>query len=218
MRPARYSGIGETEVTVAGTTVNEFFGISVEGFWNDIFKKLQGRESVASLKDKLTDQLTADHWSNIASGIGGKVSELFDVDVGFLIVSAWRKCEELKEYADPRKSPPNETKLLPLAKHTLKVAYSPYVEILYNGQPLGKVVFDVSLSFDLEGFVLTIQNGKIMKVHTGTCQGSGKIDYHGRTLLKKSLTKFSLPGTIDLGRGIDVRSDSEAAESYRIGL
>jgi hypothetical protein len=92
----------------------------------------------------------------------------------------------------------------------LKVVYSPYLEVLFNGRPLGKVVFDITLSLDLEGFVLTIQNGKIMKVRTGTCQGSGKIEYHDRTLLKKALSKFSLPGTIELKEGISLGQGDDA--------
>jgi hypothetical protein len=154
-------------------------------------------------------QLKPENWPSIVSGLGDKVGELFDVDVGLLLVSAWRKYGELKEYADPKKHGPDESILVPLGKHTLKVAYSPYLEVLFNDRPLGKLVFDVTLSLDLEGFVLTIQNGKIMKVRTGTCQGSGKIEFHDRTLLKKALTKFSLPGSIELKEGISLRQEGD---------
>jgi hypothetical protein len=198
------------EVEMPSTTVNDFFGISVKGFWDDILGKLQSGGSLSELKGKVIGQLKPEHWPNVVSGLGDKVSELFDVDVGFLLVSAWRKYGELKEYADPKKHPPNETHLVPLGKHTLKVGYSPYLEVLFNGRPLAKVVFDVTLSFDLAGFVLTIQNGKIIKVRTGTCQGSGKIEYGDRTLLTKALTKFTLPGTIELGKGINLGQANDA--------
>jgi hypothetical protein len=195
---------------MSSTTLNEFFGISVKGFWDDILGKLQSGGSLSDLKGKMIGHMTPEHWPNVASGLGDKVSELFDVDVGSLLVSAWSKYGELKEYADPKKHSPDETHLVPLGKHTLKVAYSPYLEILFNGRSLSKLVFDVTLALDLEGFVLTIQNGKIMKVRTGTCQGSGKIDYGDRTLLKKSLTKFTLPGTIELGEGISLGHEDGA--------
>jgi hypothetical protein len=189
---------------MSSATLNEFFGISVKGFWDDILGKLQSGGSLSDLKGKVISQLTPEHWPNVASGLGDKVGELFDVDVGSLLVSAWSKYGELKEYADPKKHAANETHLVPLAKHTLQVAYSPYLEVLFNGQPLGKLVFDVTLSFELEGFLLTIQNGKIMKVRTGNCQGSGKIAYVKHTLLEKALTKFTLPGTIEMGDGISL--------------
>ena len=195
---------------MSSSTLNDFFGISVKGFWDDILGKLQSGGSLSELKGRVIDQMTPEHWPNVASGLGDKVSELFDVDVGLLLVSAWCKYGELREYADSKKHSPSESTLVPLGKHTLKVVYSPYLEILFNGRPLSKVVFDVTLSLDLEGFVLTIQNGKIMKVRTGTCQGSGKIEYHDRTLLKKALTKFSLPGTIELKEGISLGHGDDA--------
>lgn len=195
---------------MSGARLNDFFGISVRGFWDDILAKLQTGGSLSELKGKVIGQLKPGHWPNVVSGLGDKVSELFDVDLGLLLVSAWRKYGELREYADPKKHPTNESTLVPLGTHTLKVAYSPYLEILFNGRPLGKLVFEVTLSFDLEGFVLTIQNGKIMKVRTGTCQGSGQIEYNDHTLLKRTLTKFSLPGTIELGEGISLGHEDGA--------
>jgi hypothetical protein len=195
---------------MSSATLNDFFGIGVKGFWDDILGRLQGGGFLSDLKGKVIGQLRPEHWPNVVSGLGEKVGELFDVDVGLLLVSAWRKYGELKEFADPKKHGPDESILVPLAKHTLKVAYSPYLEVLFNGRPLGKLVFDVTLSFDLEGFVLTIQNGKIMKVRTGSCQGSGKIEYSDHTLLKKALTKFFLPGSIELKEGISLRQGDDA--------
>jgi hypothetical protein len=192
---------------MAGTTLNDFFGISVQGFWDDILAKLQSGNSLAELKDKALRQLKPESWPSVVSGLGDKVTELFDIDVGLLLVSAWRKYGELREYADPKKHGRDETALVPLGKHTLKIAYSPYLEVLFNGRQLGKLVFDVTLSFDLEGFLLTIQNGEIIKVRTGTCQGSGEIAYRDHTLLKKALTKFSLPGTIEFKQGISLRHE-----------
>jgi hypothetical protein len=187
---------------VSETTLNEFFGISVKGFWDDILDKLGEAESLAALRTRVIGQLTEDHWPGVLSGMADKAKDLFDIDVGWLLVTGWSKYREVKEYADPKKYAPNESKLLPLGKHTLKVAYSPYLEVLYNGQPFGKLAFDVTLAFQLDSFVLTLQNGKITKVHTGSCEGEGKIEFKGYTLVEKALAKISLPGTIDLGDGI----------------
>jgi hypothetical protein len=191
------------------TTLNDFFDISVKGSWDDIADKLQSGDSLTDLKSKVVSQLAPQHWPNLVKGIGDKVGELFDVDIGWLLVTGWSKYRELREYADATKHPPDESNLVPLGTHTLNIAYSPYMEILYNGQPFGKVAFDITLSFDLEGFVLTIQNGKIKKIHTGSCKAKGKIEYKDHTLAEKPLTQISLPGTIELGEGISLRHGDE---------
>ena len=192
------------------STLNDFFGVSVKGFWDDIFAKLGEAESMESLRTKVFSQLTAKHWPNVISGIADKAKDLFDVDIGWLLVTGWNKYEQLGEYADPEKYAPNEAKLVPLGKHSMTLGYSPYLEVTFNDKPFGKIVFDASVTFELEGFVLTIQNGKIMKVNTGSCEGKGKIEFKKHVLVEKALAKIALPGTIDLGDGINLR----AAENY----
>jgi hypothetical protein len=180
-------------------TFEDFFGTSVDGFWKDVQPEL-----TSALKGNALAQLPQLRPS-LLSGITDKAKELFDVDVVSVIVATWSKYRELAKYADPEKYPAAQCNLVPLAKHTLTVSYHPYLELLFNGQPLGQIVFDITLSLELEGFVLTIQNGRIMKVQTGSCQGKGKIAYKDHVLMEKALTKITLAGTLDLGEGISLR-------------
>jgi hypothetical protein len=184
------------------TSINNFFGITAGGFWQGILAGQTGAEIVAALKSQALTRVAPDQWPRVISGIADKAKELFDVDMAWVIVSGWGKDRELMEYASGGRLNPRETHLVPLNKHTMSVDYNPFLEVLFNGQPLGKIVFDVKLSFDVEGFVLTIQNSKIMKVRTGSCAGKGKIEFKGHCLVEKPLTKVILPGTLDLGEGI----------------
>jgi hypothetical protein len=124
-----------------------------------------------------------------------KSKELFDVDIAWVIVSGWGQYRELMEYAIADRHNPRDTHLVPLGKHSMNVDFSPFLEVQFKGQPLGKLVFDVKMSFDLEGFLLTIQDSKIMKVRTGSCEGKGKIEFKGHCLVEKPLTKIILPVT-----------------------
>lgn len=193
-------------------TLDDFFGVSVNGFWKDVRPEL-----LSALKESGLAQLTAAQWPTIVSGIIDKAKDLFDIDVASIIVPAWSKYRELRQYADPKKYPPGSCNLVPLARHTLAVTYHPYLEVLFNGTPLGKLVFDVTLALELEGFVLTIQDGRIMKVHTGTCQGKGRIEFKECVLVEKSLTKITLPGAFDLGQGMSLgRSDDKDTQETHV--
>ena len=193
------------------STLNEYFGLSVKGSWDDILGELKGGGFLSELKSKAVEIIKPELWPKFAAGIGDDIGELFNVKLGQdLLANAWRKYSELTEYADPEKHPPEETNLVPLGKHTLKIEYSPYLEILLQGQPLGKMIFDVKLALELEGFVLTIRDGKILKVRTGDCRGSGTVEYADKKILQRKLTKVNLPGAIDLGEGISLRHGDDA--------
>ena len=195
-----------------GITFNDFFGISVKGFWTDVRSEL-----ISAFKGTALTALTPAQWPSIISGIIDKAGELFDVDLAWVMVSTWSKYRELNKYADPEKHPAKECNLVPLAKHTMTVTYHPYLEVLFNGKPLEKVVFDITLSLELEGFVLTIQNGRIMKAHTGSCQGKGKVTFKDHILMEKSLTKITLAGIIDLGEGISLgRSADKRKQEMKV--
>ena len=192
-------------------TLNDFFGVSVNGFWQDVRPEL-----LSAFREGGLAQLTAAQWPAVLSGIIDKAKDLFDIDFAAVIASTWSKYRELVKYADRKKYPPDTSNLVPMAKHTLSVDYHPYLEVLLNGKPLGKLVFDVTLSLELEGFVLTIQDGRIMKVHTGSCQGKGKIAFKGSVLVEKSLTKIALPGMFDLGEGMSLKRSDAGSKDIKV--
>lgn len=193
------------------TSINQYFGITAESFWRELFSGDAGQRVIAALKAQAPNPVGAAQWPHILSGVAARAKDLLDVDIAWVIVSGWGKYRELMEYAIADRYNPRDTHLVPLSKHTMTVDYNPFLEVRYDGEPLGKLVFDVQLTFDLDGFVLTIQNSKIVKVRTGSCAAQGKIEFAGHCLVDKTLTKITLPNHVSLGEGIDLpRSDSEA--------
>src|SRR5262245_58490216 len=140
------------------TTVNDFFGIIDGRFWKEILAGEPGAKVVTDLTAQSAVNVSLDQWPTILSGVAEKAKDLLDVDLSWLIVSGWGKYGELTQYTIADGHNPRDTHLVPLRKHTMSVDYSPFLDLVFTGKPLGKVVFDVRMSFDLEGFVLTIQN------------------------------------------------------------
>jgi len=192
-------------------SVNEFFGITAAGFWREVLAGQPGAEIAAALEGQTQTPVDPSHWPRIISGIAERAKGLFDVEIATLIISGWRNYRELIEYTIADRHNPRDTQFVPLGKHTVQVEYSPFFEVLFSSRPLGKIVFDVWFSFDLEGFVLTIQNAKLLKARTGPCTAKGKITYQGYTLIEKPPTRITLPGMIDLGSGVALSRGDEAA-------
>ena len=198
---------------MARLTLIEFFGLSVQSVWDE-FTKLKEVGAVAA--DVTAEALRGGSIvqpATILTGIANQAKSLFDIDAVDLLVAGWSKHRELAKYKDTKKFPPDETHIVPLTKHTMKIAHHPYLEVLLGPKTLAKVPFDVSMTFELEGFLLTIQNGKIRKVQTGTCQARGRIALKGLTLAEKQLTKIELPAALEFEEGIDLKGDAGSSDT-----
>ena len=197
---------------MAGFTFIDFFGLSIKGFWDEIFSGENAAAALSQLRRNLAAQVPPAQWPAILATLPGQAKALFDFDLDLVsvLVNGWRKHRELSKYADAKKFPADESHVVPLAKHTMKVEHHPYIELLLGTRSLGKLPFDVILTLDLDGFIVTIQNGKITKLQTGTCEGKGKIEIMDHTLVEKALTKIVLPMSVDLGDGISLRRSADA--------
>jgi hypothetical protein len=100
------------------------------------------------------------------------------------------------------KYPPEESILVPLSTHEVKSVHHPSLEIFIDDHPLGKMVFDLTVTLKLKGIILKIQDARIKKIRTGECRGTGVFKFGEIVLLKKESEDIPLPGSISLGDGI----------------
>ena len=117
---------------------------------------------------------------------------------------AWRKYGALAEYTDPSRHPPEEVALVPLADHTVRSDHHPYLEVLIDDRPIGKITFDITLAVTLRGFELKLQGGKIKAIQTGSWQGKAGVALEKAVIYEKTLDEIRLPGSIDLGEGLSL--------------
>lgn len=144
----------------------------------------------------------------------GQLGEMLSqVDVvGDVLGTAWGKAAEIKEYLSPD-YPPEEVNLVPLIEHEVAYEHSPTIEPKFKQKSLGEVVFDIALTFALEGVILEIQGGKITKLHVGACKGLGTLGTWGNQLLELPEQVIeALKGAIHLEDGIQIGGKREEPE------
>jgi hypothetical protein len=93
---------------------------------------------------------------------------------------------------------------VPLSEHTVKSEHNPHVEILVNDEPVGKIAFQIALTFTVRGAILIVQDGKIRGFKTGEIRGKGTLKCEGLLLLEQDFRAIPLPGSVDLGDGIPI--------------
>jgi hypothetical protein len=166
-------------------------------------KNAASSENIAKLEKFLTKEVKI-LWPIACKLILKKLMEILNVKVPDVLVTAWNKYKDIAQYTDKKRYPPTETYMVPLATHTVESLYEPSLQVCFNNQPIGEINFEITVFITIEGAVLEIKGGKIMKLHTGSYYGGGSLKCEGALIFEKQSAAFNLPGEIDLGEGIPI--------------
>lgn len=183
------------------TTISQLF-LSPEDLSAERFSSVESERVISSLKEKIARARVK--WPVVIDMVAKKIGDITDIKVIDIMETAWSKYRGLLKYLDRGKYPPGETYLVALAEHTVKSEHHPCIDILVNDKTVGKIEFDVAVSFKLEGIVLKIRDGKIREVLTGTCRGRGTLKCEGCVVIEKKIDAIPLPGVISLGEGVPI--------------
>ncbi len=183
-------------------TLGQFFAAEEET-WQKRLSKVSSGEALTDVKDKIFEQ-TKVKWPMVLGPIAEKMVDLLDIPIPTIMVASWKKYKVLLEYLDRVKYPPGEVFLVPMAEHTILSEHHPFIEIKVDERPVGRIEFEITLSLNVEGILLKVQDGKIMEVVTGNCTGAGKISCENQVLVEKETGSITLPGSIKLGEGVPI--------------
>ncbi len=132
------------------------------------------------------------------------------------MADAWSKQQELSEYTDEEKYPPDTTVIVPILKHSLDREYNYVMEPKISKISIGNIDVQVEVTFYIEGTILEICNAKIMKIHLANVSGEGVIKFAGVPFLETENTKLPIPVTIDLGQGIALHKNNQNDEDFAV--
>lgn len=181
-------------------TLNTFFDTQIESTqWASEVAKSPGIERA---KEAIQNELTGFEIPQVFyEMLIRRLCEALNLEIGELLVKGYQKHHEIIQYRD-KENPESGFHQVNLVEHSLESKHSPKFEVLVNKQPRIGLTFEVTLQLKFSGGVLLIRDGKIMKITTGSCKGSGKIDFEGVTILKKETAAYDLPGEIPFEPGI----------------
>lgn len=186
-------------------TLLDFFGPKKD---ESNLKQLHSKEVIGGLKTQLNQECQKHEWKVVWKSILDHIDKVLKIDIVEIMMRPWKNYAGFSKYKDAEKYPPDRTYIVPLLEHTISSSHNP--EIIVELEPLFKTVIPLAVTVELllKGFSLEIQAGRIKKIYTGECQGSGLVQCMNVTLLRKSMETISLPGIIDLGEGIRIGKGS----------
>ncbi len=166
--------------------------------------------ATAALNTGLVGLGTLD-WAELATEIGEKLEEMFDIRLSDVLTAAWKDYQALTECADRTKHPADETIRLPMVDHSIETTLRPCLDVTVGARPPIRIGFEITLALELNGLVLNIQDATIRAIRIGSCRAKASVKCEQVKLIERATKELDLPGRIVLPRGVPIAPPRPAA-------
>lgn len=185
-------------------TIRELLGFTSDGLTERQLQVISASPEVAGMREERTAKLPS-VWKAGASRAVGKVLEsALDTPISELLAHTCSKYVALLKYRNKAEYPADQVIQVTLVEHAVKSTHEPTVAVLWNGEMVAEVPFEVELALKIDGARLRIQDGSIWGISTGKCHCDGTIKCAGDTLFERSSREFELPGDVRLSTGVPI--------------
>ncbi len=166
--------------------------------------------SIAEGIDKAKKELDKENKKFRPGAIGGAlnraVMSALEIALDDVLGQAWSGWKEMREYADPERTPPDDINVVPVSNHTIESVHEPSVDVVVRGVKVHSFAFNVATRIDVKGVNLVVQRGMIQEIRLASLKIGGSIKLHDRTLLEKDVAKVEVPGVMRLENPIPILS------------
>lgn len=132
-----------------------------------------------------------------------------DIALDDVLGQAWSGWHDMRKFADPQQTPPDDVNVVPITNHTIESEYKPEVDVVVNGIAVHTFPFHVSVTLDVQGGNLVVQRGMIQEIRLASLKLGGAVKLRDRTLLQKDVGEIDVPGVMRLARPIAILADTE---------
>ena len=167
----------------------------------DPIARAEAGRPIEELRRDLAEQAPSLPWLDVRETLSEKIEEALDISFGEILVGAWVRSLALARYLDSSKYPPDQTVVTHLAEHTVRTTLNPSIDVFLGERQLPSIPVNVTLSLHLKGGIVTIRGGKILELHTGSGEASGKVSVAGVAIATKELEPIEFPGEFTFEEG-----------------
>ena len=159
---------------------------------------LETSEEAAEIKAALAKAVPGLPLGPIIEGVSKALETALDVPISSLLAGAWDRARELRAAMQQTRDSEKDAVLLPLLDHTITSEHRPYVDVVLNGTSIARLVFPLTVTFQLQGIVLRIAKGRIADVLAGQMTIKATLKFAEFVLIEKALPPITIPGALAL--------------------
>jgi hypothetical protein len=134
-------------------------------------------------------------------GIAEALRGQLDVDLGALVVRAWRGYGELLAVARRTRDAPGRPEDVALAEHEVAMVLTPTVEVRVDGAAYSTVAFDLDLAVRLHSVVVAVDHGAVIGHRGGDAVADVRLSLQGVTLAAAQ-RRLRMGELVPLGGGV----------------
>jgi hypothetical protein len=128
-------------------------------------------------------------------------AEMLDVDLGDILIAAWRQMPDLRAAAGRTVTAPGSSEVVELATHRVTSTHSPSADVLVNDTRVRTVHFELRIEFLVKGFVGTVRGGRLVSIYPGRCDVTATLTAEGHQVATQE-GQLDLRSVIRLDDGI----------------
>jgi hypothetical protein len=120
--------------------------------------------------------------------IGTVTDGLLDLDLGDVLLSAWRKYTKLTDAARRTLAVSGSEEIVGLAAHTVRSTYAPHIDLVADGLRIHSFKFELEIVFELTALQAIVRAGTLTALRGGECVVTATLGVDGIQLARKECT------------------------------
>ena len=196
----------------AGLTArNLLLGSGLEDGTAALRQALSEHDVLDAVGGKLS-RLTGEGREAANDALAATAAGLLDVDLGDVLIYAWRTQERLADAARETLRAPGRKEIVQLASHQVTSTHNPAVDLLADGVRVHTFHFQLNLVLTIEVAAVIVQSGRLVAVKAGDGSVSGTLTLKmpgGDATLLHQEHQIDLHLVIRVGNGIPLPSRDE---------
>jgi hypothetical protein len=120
-------------------------------------------------------RLTGDGREAANEALASTAADLLDVDLGDVLIYAWRTLERLADAARATLRAPGRKEIVQLASHQVTSTHNPAVDLMVDGVRVHTFHFQLDLVLTIDVAAVTVQYGRLVAVKAGDGSVSGTL-------------------------------------------
>lgn len=136
-----------------------------------------------------------------ANEIGAVAAVASTVDLSAVLAVGWSRYAALQNAGRATSADPTASVVVELARHEITSEQHPYVDVLVNEVPVGRVNLEVRLELVVVGLAATVRAGRVVNLTGGDCEATATFAVERARVLSRSW-RLDLPAQVPLGAGI----------------